>query len=119
MKKPELPLAATQAAHMQQRNVSLDVNVPPDLPEVDVDPDRMAPRIHIHSRCVNTIRQILRYVWDDFRHVDDRDVKQKPKDKNDDFPTLLKYLLNYQPNYDMMLHGAPILQTRKRKRNGR
>lgn len=77
-----------------------------------VDPDRLSPRIHVHPRCQETIKQILRYVWDDYRHVDDRDLKQKPKDKNDDFPTLLKYLLNYEPNYNMLMHGAPIIKTR-------
>lgn len=80
-----------------------------------VDIDRQAPRIHIHPRCVETIKQILRYVWDDYRHVDDRDVKQKPKDKNDDFPTLLKYLLNYQPEYGMLVNGAKVIKTRGRR----
>jgi len=77
-----------------------------------VDPDTRHPRIHFHPRCVETIKQILRYVWADYRHVDDRDLKQTPKDKNDDFPTLLKYLLNYEPNYHMLLNGAPVIRTR-------
>ena len=81
-----------------------------------VDPDRLMPRIHIHPRCQEAIKQILRYVWDDYRHVADRDMKQKPKDKNDDFPTLLKYLMNYEPDYNMLLNGAPVIKTRGKGR---
>jgi hypothetical protein len=81
-----------------------------------IDPDRGRPRIHIHSRCVNTVRQMNRYVWDDYRHVDDRGQKQKAKDKDDDFPTLLKYLMNYNPRYGMLQYGGGVIKTRGAKR---
>jgi len=77
-----------------------------------VDPDRRQPRIHIHPSCPQTIRQLLRYCWDDYRHVDDRSQKQLPKDKDDDFPTLLKYLMNSNPTYQMLLHGPQVIKTR-------
>jgi hypothetical protein len=77
-----------------------------------VDPDRKSPRIHIHSRCTQTIRQLQRYVWDDYRNVADRAMKQVPKDKEDDFPTLLKYLLNSEPSYDILTRGAQVIRTR-------
>ncbi len=80
-----------------------------------VDPDRRQPRIHIHPRCNTTIRQLLRYCWDDYRHVDDRAQKQLPKDKDDDFPTLLKYLMNSLPSYQNLIVGPQVLRTRKKK----
>ena len=64
-------------------------------------PDRafMRPRLMIDRSCTQTIYQMKRYVWDDYRSQDGKDVRQKPKPINDDFPTLLKYLFNYMPVY--------------------
>ena len=77
-----------------------------------VDPDTRRPRIHIHSRCATTIMQLSRYVWSDFKQHLDRDQKQVPKDKNDDFPTLLKYLMNYEPSHRDLVGGHQVLRTR-------
>lgn len=77
-----------------------------------VDIDREAPRLHIHSRCVMAVRQMLRFTWDEYKHADTRDIKQIPKDKDDDYPTLLKYLLNANPKFDWLQDGAPVLRTR-------
>lgn len=68
------------------------------------------PRLHIHSRCRDTIFQIKRYVWEDYRRKDERDLKNKPRDKNDDFPTLLRYCLNYEPRFSQLHDGAVIMQ---------
>ena len=46
------------------------------------------PRLRFHERCQSTIQQFKRYAWDEFRRSADRDVKQLPRDKYDDFPTL-------------------------------
>ncbi|MCI0558575.1 MAG: hypothetical protein MN733_08775, partial [Nitrososphaera sp.] len=64
-------------------------------------PDKtfMRPRLIVDYSCAMTIYQMKRYVWDDYRSQDDKDVRQKPKPKNDDYPTLLKYLFNYMPTY--------------------
>ena len=77
-----------------------------------VDPDRGIPRIHIHPRCVNTARQMQRYVWDDFKQALEKAQKQKAKEKDDDFPTLLKYLMNFNPQFEFLLNGAPVIRTR-------
>lgn len=77
------------------------------------DPDRRAPRLHFHPRCVTAIRQMERYVWDDYKYQVDRDQKQMAKQKEDDMPTLLKYLLNFGPSYDMLKDGARVIRTRK------
>lgn len=77
------------------------------------DERTLRPRLVIASRCQKTIFQMKRYVWDNYRRADERDVKQTPKRKYDDFPTLLKYLMNAAPRFDQLYRGSPIL------RNGR
>ena len=67
------------------------------------------PRIQIHERCTKTIQQMKRYGWDDFKKTLEKDQKQKPKQKWDDFPTLLKYAANSQPTFrGLKALGAPI-----------
>ena len=73
------------------------------------------PRIHVHDRCYNFIQQMKRYVWAEYKHSAERDVKQIPRDKYDDYPTLLKYLMNSEPTFHMLRAGAPII---KRTRKG-
>ena len=73
------------------------------------DPHTHRPRLMFHSRCRNAAMQIKRYVWDDFKRSADKDLKQQPKDKYSDYPTLLKYLLNYLPTFRNLYMGAPII----------
>ena len=73
------------------------------------DIDTLQPRLFVHSRCRDTIYQIQRYVWDNFSTRTDRDVKQVPKDKYSDFPTLLKYLANAEPDFRSLKGSAPVL----------
>jgi hypothetical protein len=47
-----------------------------------------------------------RYVWDEYKRASEKDQKQTPKAKNDDFPTCLKYVANFDPTFGM-LKGAP------------
>lgn len=72
---------------------------------LQVDPFTHRPRLHVHPRCEVTNLQMKRYVWDDYKHHLDKDQKQKAKDKNDDMPSLLKYLMNYGPSFDMLRSG--------------
>ena len=67
------------------------------------------PRLHVHSRCVITNSQMKRFAWDEFRFAANRDTKQVPKDKYSDMPTLLKYLMNFEPTFHFLKQGAPIL----------
>lgn len=80
-----------------------------------VDPDRRKPRVHVHPRCVETIKQIKRYVWEDWKHTVDRGQKQTPKDKDDDMPTLLKYLMNFEPRFEALARGDTVIHTRGRE----
>ena len=75
------------------------------------------PRLHVHSRCVVTNSQMKRFAWDEFRFAANRDTKQVPKDKYSDYPTLLKYLMNFEPTFHFLKHGAPTLG-RPGKRRG-
>lgn len=81
-------------------------------------PDNMTlqPRIRFHPRCKDAIYQMNRYVWAEFSKNVDRDIKQAPKDTNDDYPTLLKYLANSDPVFSFLRQGAPVLRKFKGRR---
>lgn len=77
------------------------------------------PRLIVAERCTKAISQIKRYVWDDFKASLEKDLKQKPKTKYDDWPTMLKYGLNFDPSFSLLKEGAAVIQTRKKgKSNG-
>jgi hypothetical protein len=73
-----------------------------------VDRRTRRPRLVIHARCQQTIYQMKRYVWDNFRNQDERDLKTKPRDKYDDYPTMLKYLLNSAPAFKVLNGNGEI-----------
>jgi len=77
----------------------------------------LRPRLTVHRRCQDTIYQIKRYTWDEHRRRAEKDLKQKPREKYDDYPTLLKYLLNADPRFDFLHRGPPVL-TRPGTRRG-
>jgi hypothetical protein len=70
------------------------------------DPATRRPRLMFHPRAVKAATQMKRFVWDDFRRSADRDVKQSPKPKYDDYPAMLRYLMNYEPSFRMLYSGA-------------
>jgi hypothetical protein len=78
------------------------------------DPHLRKPRLHIHKRCENTIYQLKRYSWGEYKKNQERDVKQTPREKFDDYPTMLKYLGNYRPDFNMLKNGAPIIGAGRR-----
>ncbi|MCR4338524.1 MAG: hypothetical protein NUW01_01415, partial [Gemmatimonadaceae bacterium] len=88
---------------------TLNTYLAPDL-------GRWQPRIHVHPRCKTLIHQMKRYVWADYKLASERAQLQVPRDKDDDFPSLLKYLMNSNPSFGM-LHG--IAQVIDRRRGGR
>lgn len=77
-----------------------------------------APRLFVHPRCATMIYQMKRYTWSDYKRgtAADRDQKQKPRDKDDDFPTLLKYLANSGITYGLLALGAPVISRRGNRR---
>jgi len=74
------------------------------------DKHTLMPRIVISEECQLTIYQMKRYVWQDFKTSQERDLKQVPRDKYDDYPTLLKYLVNYNPQFNWLYQGAPTIK---------
>lgn len=74
------------------------------------DPRTLRPRLIIAARCQRTVFQMKRYVWDNFRRQDEKDLKQLPKRKHDDYPTLLKYLMNSSPSFATLHNGAPVIR---------
>ena len=81
------------------------------------DQDTMRVRLTVHERCHQVIHQMKRYAWDNFKKAEERDIKQRPKPKNDDYPTLLKYLMNYLPVFSA-LHQGPRIISRPGTRRG-
>jgi len=81
-------------------------------------PDRFSrqPRIHIFNTCKQTDYQMKRYVWDEWTHdTPKRDQKQEPIRKNDDFPTLLRYLCAEEPRYVNLQMGQNYKPSGKRR----
>jgi hypothetical protein len=75
------------------------------------DPSFMRPRFRLDPSCVTGIFQMKRYVWAEHMLADRLDVKQVPLAKNDDFPTLFKYLMNHNPTH---LTTTPVVYQRDR-----
>ena len=73
------------------------------------DSQTWRPRLHVHLRCSNTIFQMKRYTWDEHKYRMEKDIKQSPRAKYDDYPTLLRYACNLEPSFRMLRDGAPIL----------
>lgn len=82
------------------------------------DPATLRPRIQFSEHAFRAIGQMKRYAWDNFRRADEKDLKQQPKNKHDDYPTLLKYLMNSNPTFSRYTHGAPVVRA-NRGYNGR
>ena len=79
------------------------------------DPVTKQPRYRVDPRCVQTIYQLKRYAWDDFKRSADKGQKQRTKAKHDDFPTMLKYLVNAAPSFrGMQQRGATYVPTGRR-----
>ena len=81
------------------------------------DPRTKSPRFHVWNTCPRTNYQFKRFVWDEWRRYSgsDKDPKQKPREKNDDYPTLIKYLANLSPIYaGLKMGGTPIVRTGRR-----
>lgn len=64
------------------------------------------------------IYQMKRYLWDDYKNSGERDQKQKPKEKHDDFPTLLKYLVNSNPDFRTLKRGGQVYRPQAQLTNG-
>ena len=75
-------------------------------------PDRISrrPRLMVHTLCTQMIHQMTRFVWDDYRQALEKAQKQKAKEKNDDFPAILRYFANSEPSFHQLRDGQRIVR---------
>jgi hypothetical protein len=57
------------------------------------------PRLCIDPRNMKTLYQMKRFSWDDYKKAIEKDQKQRPKQKNDDYPALWRYVVNSNPTF--------------------
>lgn len=79
------------------------------------DQHRWQPRIHFHPRCREAIFQMKRFTWSDFKKKEEKDQKQVVRKKFDDYAALLRYLMNYNPQFRWLHEGAPVIGRGRRK----
>lgn len=63
------------------------------------------PRGIVHVRCTTSILQMKRFMWEDWKLGSDKDLKQKPKQKYDDYPALWRYVANSSPSFKSLVRG--------------
>jgi hypothetical protein len=71
------------------------------------------PRLRVASCCPNTIKQMKRYQWEDWKLAAEKAQKQKPKTKDDDFPTLWRYMMNLDadgPRFQSLQRGHVVIR---------
>ena len=90
-------------------NDAIDVGIERINEYLKPDKNTLDPRIHLHERCRASIRQMKRYVWDDHKKALEKSMKQKPKDKDNDYPSLLRYLVNENPTFEFERGGTQII----------
>ena len=81
-------------------------------------PDRSTrrPRLMVNSLCDDAIFQFERFVWDDYRQSLEKGQKQKPKEKHDDFPAILRYFANSEPTFSGLREGGRVVRRSSTKR---
>ena len=57
------------------------------------------PRFTVDPRNTNVIYQLKRFLWDDFKSSSEKGQKQRAKQKHDDYPAILRYVMNSQPSF--------------------
>lgn len=86
------------------------------------DENLRAPKLLVHPRCAPAIHQLKRFMWDDYvataKAAADKDQKQTPKKKNDDYPAMLRYFANGQYTYTSLVHGYQVVRAINTRRPG-
>lgn len=76
------------------------------------------PRMSLFSTCTRSIRQFNRYAWSEWtsRSSEERDSKDKPRNKEDDYPTLWRYFAINDYTFSSLHRGRePMRATRRRR----
>lgn len=77
-----------------------------------------APRIKVDPRCQRTIYQMKRFSWDDYKKSIEKDQKQKPKQRHDDFPAIIRYIVNSTPSFRGCRESRAVVVTAGSRKNG-
>jgi hypothetical protein len=75
-------------------------------------------RYSVDPRCIRTIYQMKRFSWDDYKRSMEKDQKQKVKQKNDDYPAILRYIINSEPTFRGCRHLGTSVVTSAGRKNG-
>lgn len=75
------------------------------------DQQMKVPFVTIHPRCQNTILQLKRYMWDDWKLSSDKDQKQVAKRKYDDYPAIWRYFCNGHFTFQYLARGSKMIQS--------
>lgn len=81
-----------------------------------VNPELGRPRLRFTTDCRGRggpIHQLLRYSWDEWvnnRTRSEKDVKEKPKQYNKDFPDICRYVAMADLNYDLLTTGPKVIE---------
>lgn len=85
-------------------------------------PDRRThrPRLSVFNTCVKTDYQLRHFVRDNWARYssDQRDPKQAPKKKDDDFPALLRYHANLEPTFAALKYGNQAIEPQGKRGAG-
>lgn len=78
-----------------------------------IKPDKATrwTRLRVDPSCGDLVFQMCRHIWADHKQQEGKDQKQEILRVNDDFPALLKYLMNYLPTSTA---SAPTIHKRSR-----
>ncbi len=73
------------------------------------------PRMRMTPACPRTAFQFARYSWDEWARYtqDQRDPKERPKPKHDDFPAIWRYFMNGGFTFDGLRMGGQVIRTRE------
>ena len=83
------------------------------------DPRTRTPRVHVFRNCTQTNKQFKSYIWDEYSaNQESKDPKAVPITKNDDFPTMMKYLALDNPSYSSLRMAGTVTRGTRAKRQG-
>lgn len=79
-----------------------------------------SPRLHIFNTCHLTNKQLKNYVWAEWSRQSEstKDAKAMPITKNDDFPTMLRYVALSNPTHRGLTMGLKPMRATRRPRPG-
>lgn len=86
------------------------------------DPRTKEPRFHLFNTCPRTDWQLRHYIWDEHATAATaakKDPKPTPREKEDDFPCMIGYLMNDNPSYAALQGARSVLRHPGRQRQMR